>query len=167
MLTEVEDVNVDILLSLPWSDLQNYCNTNQQFYHFCHHNKRLQYKIRVVSEMVHHVINEHQTLYPTMPINLEDFRALLDLYDIFIPVFKKSSINQEYTIMSLKIFQEEYMEYNGRLATYTKIQTGNYIIKVYMQANQSNMTIITSSRSVKILNNFLFNVLYDNIFFDK
>jgi hypothetical protein len=57
-LTNIEDTNVDILLSLPYSDLENYCFTNTQALYLCKHNERIQQKLGYVNKIVSNIIYE-------------------------------------------------------------------------------------------------------------
>jgi hypothetical protein len=56
MLTNNMDTDIEILLNLSYTDLENYCFTNQKNYNICKTNNKIQTKLRKVDQMVKNVL---------------------------------------------------------------------------------------------------------------
>ena len=95
MLTNIEELNTQIVLNIPWSDLPLFCRSSNMTKHFCNHNQPLQQKM---AETKQRLIHTEITLYTNKMVwvvkKTLSFEFFIDLLLHYRVVdFKRQDVN--------------------------------------------------------------------------
>jgi hypothetical protein len=156
MLAGNVDTHINVLLTLSYNDLENYCFSSKANNLVCHNNSRIQNKLGQVSKMVNDTMelsrnDDGVELLPTNVTSLDSFETIMDKYYITF-----LTTQDYYTIINNKVISMTiYVPiYNMSLISY-KIDFPNSL--------KGYKTIYTHQKISKQVKAFLFQLFYDNI----
>jgi hypothetical protein len=155
MLTSKMDTHVNILLTLPYNDLENYCFSSKTNNLICHNNQRIQHRLGQVNEMVNDTVKlakiDDARLLPTNMEMLKTYKLVMNKYNInFLYSFYHDLKHS--TVIYISIFESRHTEFYIQY----KIEFN------WLDVNYTKF-ITTSATTEKQVKEFLFHLFYDNM----
>jgi hypothetical protein len=153
MLTHTTtDNQVDILLSMFYDDLENYCFTEKRINHLCRHDHRIQQRLQEVHERVNDTIKgikfDESVLF-VLNDDINNILSILSKYKIRLDLFSYPPKNNESWY-----YMKVSMKFNGIYdITFSK----------YFKNTRATYKFTTEDITLKQLKLFLFHLYYDNI----
>jgi hypothetical protein len=152
MLTTIKDTDVDILLTLSYDDLENYCFINKFTYDICKNDTRIQQKLGQIHKMVNNVLEKLQIKggITLLPITINQ------------PANTYMSIMDQHNINFLSHTNINIPKFNVNKITIAEYK-GDVYLDIHIYGNITSAILKTKKLTINQVREILFNLFFDNL----